>query len=188
MVATPTPVTALGSGVTAAFAGRHFTLAVRDGFVYSWGWDLSGELGYTGGPTNLPRQVPGLHDIVDVSTFDAWCVALRADGTVWSWGGGVITPRQVLVPAGYKFTGVKMGSGFTLATIAPACPADFGSAGGEFKPDGRLDNNDFIAFINAFFAQDPLADCGSAGGTPTPDSAFDNNDFVVFITQFFGGC
>jgi len=29
--------------------------------------------------------------------------------------------------------------------------ADMGVQGGGFGRDGRLDNNDFIAFINAFF-------------------------------------
>ena len=70
-----------------------------------------------------------------------------------------------------------------------ACgPADVGSAGGVAGPDGLLDNNDFIAFIDLFFAQSPGADRGEAGGLPGSDGAFDNNDFIVFINQFFDGC
>ena len=66
--------------------------------------------------------------------------------------------------------------------------ADVGSAGGEQGADGLLDNNDFIVFIDLFFALDPLADRGSAGAEYGADGLFDNNDFIVFIDQFFSGC
>jgi hypothetical protein len=73
--------------------------------------------------------------------------------------------------------------------VFPACgPADLGSTGGVHAPDGHLDNNDFIAFIDYFFASDPLADFGSQGGVAPGDGHFDNNDFVVYIDRFFNGC
>ena len=76
-----------------------------------------------------------------------------------------------------------------LEGTSPSCgPADIGSAGGLPGSDGLLDNNDFIAFITAFFALDPIADRGAAGGEPGQDGQFDNNDFIVFINQFFDGC
>jgi hypothetical protein len=69
-------------------------------------------------------------------------------------------------------------------------PADIGSQGGVYDScgDGYLDNNDFVVFINFFFAHDPIADRGVQGGVPGQDGLFDNNDFVVFIDQFFAGC
>jgi len=185
-VRTPQPVQALGGGVTAISAGSHFTVAVRDGFVYSWGDHVAAQFGYPGVDANAPVQVPGLHDITDVSTNEFLNAALCADGTVWTWGR--FTPmRHVLPPELYRFTSVKAGS-VTLATMVPACAADFGTGGGVFAPDGRLDNNDLVVFIDAFFAQDPMADMGSAGAVPRPDGAFDNNDFIVFVERFFGGC
>jgi hypothetical protein len=70
-----------------------------------------------------------------------------------------------------------------------ACTADIGSAGGVAGPDGALDNNDFIAFISAFFNDDMLlGDIGSQGGVAGPDNTLDNNDFIVFIDAFFNGC
>ncbi|HZW06156.1 MAG TPA: GC-type dockerin domain-anchored protein [Phycisphaerales bacterium] len=69
-----------------------------------------------------------------------------------------------------------------------ACPADLGTAGGAPGQDGRLDNNDFVVFIDHFFSADPRADFGSQGGQPGGDGVFDNNDFVVFIDRFFTGC
>jgi hypothetical protein len=76
----------------------------------------------------------------------------------------------------------------TGATFTSTNQADIGSAGGVLGADGLLDNNDFIVFINLFFAQDPLGDRGVAGGLPGSDGLFDNNDFISFINQFFAGC
>ncbi|HRR53963.1 MAG TPA: GC-type dockerin domain-anchored protein, partial [Candidatus Methanomethylicus sp.] len=42
--------------------------------------------------------------------------------------------------------------------------ADIGSTGGVPGTDGVLDNNDFVVFIDWFFAQDNRADVGSTGG------------------------
>ncbi|MDP1661991.1 MAG: GC-type dockerin domain-anchored protein, partial [Phycisphaerales bacterium] len=75
-----------------------------------------------------------------------------------------------------------------IRDLGPACPADLGTQGGAPGSDGVLDNNDFIVFIDYFFAHDPLADRGVQGGVPGSDGAFDNNDFIVFIDQFFAGC
>ena len=74
--------------------------------------------------------------------------------------------------------------------VGPAAcgPADLGGIGGEPGFDGALDNNDFVVFIDMFFAQSPLADMGSVGGIPGADNAWNNNDFVVFVDRFFAGC
>ncbi len=66
------------------------------------------------------------------------------------------------------------------------CLADLagGPTGG---PDGIVDGNDFVAFINAFGASDPLADV-AGGPTGGPDGIVDGNDFVAFINAFGAGC
>ena len=51
-----------------------------------------------------------------------------------------------------------------------------------------MDNNDFIVYIDYFFANSPPADVGQQGGVRGADGLFDNNDFVVFIDLFFAGC
>jgi len=68
---------------------------------------------------------------------------------------------------------------------AACSPADLGSTGGQAGQDNRLDNNDFIVFIDYFFAQNAVADMGSTGGAQGADATWDNNDFVVFIDYFF---
>jgi len=80
------------------------------------------------------------------------------------------------------------GSTAVSSSVKLSCPADLGVAGGTNGSDGILDNNDFIAFINLFFAADARADFGRAGGESGADGAFDNNDFIVFINRFFNGC
>jgi glucose/arabinose dehydrogenase len=80
------------------------------------------------------------------------------------------------------------GTGGIIYTLTTICPADFGKQGGLAGPDGVLDNNDFIVFIDFFFTQNGRADVGMQGGLPGADGLFDNNDFVVFIARFFAGC
>ncbi|HZW06768.1 MAG TPA: GC-type dockerin domain-anchored protein [Phycisphaerales bacterium] len=71
-------------------------------------------------------------------------------------------------------------------TRGPICgAADLGGVGGVPGADDHLDNNDFVVFIDYFFAQNPLADQGSTGGVAGADGVYDNNDFVVFIDNFF---
>jgi hypothetical protein len=70
----------------------------------------------------------------------------------------------------------------------PCGTADVGGQGGAHGADGQLDNNDFVVYIDMFFAHDPAADLGSQGGLPGADGQWNNNDFVVFINEFFAGC
>ena len=84
---------------------------------------------------------------------------------------------------------VPLGIWYDSFSITAQCgQADLGSQGGVAGFDGMLDNNDFIVFIDLFFAQNPAADQGQQGGESGADGAFDNNDFIVFIDNFFNGC
>lgn len=78
-------------------------------------------------------------------------------------------------------------SGYIDVIPAP-CLADVGTAGGVPGQDGLLNNNDFVVFIDWFFAGNTASDIGTTGGVPGVDGAFDNNDFVVYIDRFFAGC
>ncbi|MFT3683511.1 MAG: GC-type dockerin domain-anchored protein [Phycisphaerales bacterium] len=75
-----------------------------------------------------------------------------------------------------------------VIAVPPPCTADMGAAGGAPGQDGVLNNNDFIAFINYFFAANTHADLGKTGGLPGSDGLYDNNDFIAFINLFFAGC
>jgi alpha-tubulin suppressor-like RCC1 family protein len=90
----PVPVSGLGagSGVVAISAGGSFSLAAtRDGKVYAWGNNRSGELGDGNAPTDrsVPGRVPGLPPTSGLHAIAAGgehCVAIANDGSVWVWG------------------------------------------------------------------------------------------------------
>lgn len=78
------------TGVRSVDAGYQHTLALlNDSTVYAWGDNNYGQLGDgTNNNSSAPIQVPGLSNIIAVSggTAGYHSIALRADGTVWTWG------------------------------------------------------------------------------------------------------
>ncbi|HZW05651.1 MAG TPA: GC-type dockerin domain-anchored protein, partial [Phycisphaerales bacterium] len=82
-----------------------------------------------------------------------------------------------------------LGASSAVTMSVTLCVPDIGSGGAVFAPDGHLDNNDFIVFIDRFFSQDFVAaDIGATGGVFGRDGRLDNNDFIAFIDKFFEGC
>lgn len=81
--------------VIAISAGGDFTLALKqDGTVWAWGHDNAGQLGngkdsYTPNYAlrqESPGQVINLTGVVAIDTGWHHGIALRQDGTVWTWG------------------------------------------------------------------------------------------------------
>jgi len=123
-----TPVQVLGldgtgflTGVASIASGESQTIARKnDGTVWAWGHNRYGQLGNkkTGDNATTPVQVLGpggggfLTDIIAIASGEYQSIALKNDGTVWSWGnngqgqlgdGTVVdhnTPVQVLGPGG----------------------------------------------------------------------------------------
>jgi hypothetical protein len=76
--------------VRAAAAGGwdHAVLLMEDGTVRAFGWNGYGNLGDgTTKDRSRPVRVHGLDRIVAMDVMFERSVALRADGTVWTWGG-----------------------------------------------------------------------------------------------------
>jgi alpha-tubulin suppressor-like RCC1 family protein len=78
---TPLPQPSLSGAIKIAAYGGAMLKA--DGTVWTWGPSLLGDgtIGYRG----TPAMVPGLTNVVDVSTGNS-ALALRADGTAVAWG------------------------------------------------------------------------------------------------------
>ncbi len=75
--------------------GDGFTVALlADGSVWSWGKDAYGYLGYGGfGYSYVPVQAldqtdTPLANVIQIAAGGDFVLALKSDGTVWSWGHG----------------------------------------------------------------------------------------------------
>jgi len=80
------------AGVRAVATAGDFSYALKhDGTVWAWGMNSVGQLGdgtaVTAGKRRDPVQVIGLSSVTAVAAAGSFGVALRADGTVWQWGG-----------------------------------------------------------------------------------------------------
>jgi len=72
--------------ISLAVGGNH-VLALRRGTVWSWGFNIVGQLGDgTFDLRNVPVQVEDLLSVVDIAAGHNFSLALKSDGTVWSWG------------------------------------------------------------------------------------------------------
>jgi len=119
-VTTPTTLAAIPDA-TAIGAGMFHSLAVRaDGSVWAWGMNGSGQLG-SGGDSGAfsvqPVQVPGITNAVAVAGGWHQSHAIRADGTLWSWGSA--------------FTGLGSYSSFAPPTQVPGLSGVASVAAGE---------------------------------------------------------
>ncbi|HLZ87065.1 MAG TPA: hypothetical protein VKQ52_07495, partial [Puia sp.] len=88
----PQPFEGIDQVISLASSDKHVVALRRDGTVWTWGNNESGELGYpTPGKVpwayhSSPMQVKGIAHAVAVSAKYNCSNALLADGTVWTWG------------------------------------------------------------------------------------------------------
>ncbi|MCL2003403.1 MAG: S-layer homology domain-containing protein [Oscillospiraceae bacterium] len=76
-------------------SGSHHTAAIKtDGTLWAWGWNYSGQLGrsasddYSEVGETSPVQIGTDSDWISVAASTHNTVAVKADGSVWGWGGG----------------------------------------------------------------------------------------------------
>ena len=83
---TPTIVNSLSSIVEVSSSGHEMALDAY-GQVFTWGFNLYGELG-TGDTTTYayPSQVQGISNVRHIAAGIYHSLALKNDGTVWAWG------------------------------------------------------------------------------------------------------
>ncbi|HET8809933.1 MAG TPA: T9SS type A sorting domain-containing protein [Flavobacteriaceae bacterium] len=77
-------------GIIAIEGGGFHSLALKnDGSIWAWGINEFGQLGdgnNTGTNWNLPVKVSNLNNVIDISAGLEHSLAVKSDGTVWSWG------------------------------------------------------------------------------------------------------
>ncbi|MFN8541130.1 MAG: Ig-like domain repeat protein [Thermomicrobiales bacterium] len=163
---TPQPVVGVGgvgllSNIIAVSGGEDHSLALRaDGRVIAWGSDFSGQLGdgTRGSPerTATPQLVPGVTEVIAIAAGPHHSLALKADGTIVSWGNDIFgelgdgaasgepacsgncnpTPQAVLMPTGTRATAISAGGRQSLALLADGTVLAWGTDGVGESGDG----------------------------------------------------
>ena len=124
---TPIAVAGLTDVTSIAVAVNNVLVLKADGTVWGWGWNFNGQLGDgTTTQPSVPVQAQGLTDVIAIATanaetfgMDAHSLALKSDGTVWSWGDnsngqlGDGTTTQKLTPV--QVTGLTDAIGIAAA-------------------------------------------------------------------------
>jgi hypothetical protein len=76
-------------GVISIVCGSYYNFAVTsDGKVWAWGYNSGGELGIGSSAWAVasPTQVTGLTNVISIAGGDGHTLALKADGTILTWG------------------------------------------------------------------------------------------------------
>jgi alpha-tubulin suppressor-like RCC1 family protein len=83
----PYLIQTLDNCVAIAAGYAHSVALKKDGTVWTWGFNSTGQLGdQSETDTSEPAIVPGLANVIAISAGDYHTVALKNDGTVWTWG------------------------------------------------------------------------------------------------------
>ncbi len=84
----PAPVVGLSDVLGLAAGETHSLVVKRDGTVWSWGQNQSGQRGnsLTNTGRATPAAVSGLEHVIRIAAGRNHSLALKSDGTVWSWG------------------------------------------------------------------------------------------------------
>ncbi|MCL2680005.1 MAG: hypothetical protein FWF11_00790, partial [Coriobacteriia bacterium] len=110
---------------SAVSAGSAHSLAIRaDGTLWSWGSNVGGRtgLGATTGTQTTPVQVGTATDWTTLSAGNAHSIAIRSDGTLWSWGSNTVGRTGLGTTIGSQTTPIQVGSAtdWTLADAGTA--------------------------------------------------------------------
>ncbi len=138
----PGPVVDVSDVVSVAAGVTHGLALKRDGTVWAWGRNLSGQLGDgTNTDRARPVQVLDLTSVVAIAADLSVSMALKSDGTVWMWGDGYGNrPSRIATLSGVS--AISAGNGFSLAVKTDGMPSgalwSWGNNGSGALGDGSL--------------------------------------------------
>ena len=160
-----------------AFGGDFFGASWADGRDYQNGdarFDVSG-LGSKHTPGFAPIGQDGVIDQSDIDFVKAQFIgnAYVNDGAA-NWD-------NLAEAVGFDLSGDVTGDLIVNQADVDAFTGNGNDCYPDFTGDGALDLFDFLAFVNAFNAQDAAADC-------VKDGSYDLFDFLCFVNAFNAGC
>jgi alpha-tubulin suppressor-like RCC1 family protein len=164
----------------AVSAGGSVSMGLRaGGRLWSWGYNSNGQLGLgsQGASRNAPAQVSGAANWVAMSTGGTHSTALKADGTLWSWGINGSGQLGIGVSGGSRNAPTQVGEETTWAAI---------SAGNDHtlavKADGTL-----WSWGNNTYGQLGFSSSGASRNAPVQMDTSNNWSTVSAGTQFSFG-
>jgi alpha-tubulin suppressor-like RCC1 family protein len=130
----PVRIPELSNVVAINAGGSHSLALLKDGTVYAWGDNRSGQLGDgTTTDRDRPVLVPGVREAVGITSGGGFSLALLADGTVMQWGprAYVESPiqRPTLVPGARGLKTIAAGSGFVAGITTDNTVMTWGNNG-----------------------------------------------------------
>jgi|GEM_PF-646364 len=102
-------------------AGTRYTVAIRtDGSLWAWGFNGDGRtgLGATAGNTLMPAQVGTDTDWAYVSAGHSHTIAIKTDGSLWSWGVNEMGVLGLGDTAGNTLVPTRVGTDTDWAYVA----------------------------------------------------------------------
>lgn len=117
-VSKPSQVKLPGPAVRVA-AGNNFSICIlEDGSMWGWGSNDCKQLACEDERLHFafPIQIQGIEDVKDIGAGDGYAVALKKDGTVWSWGSNC---------SGQLANGTNRRTHIPVQAINPADPSGF---------------------------------------------------------------
>jgi alpha-tubulin suppressor-like RCC1 family protein len=83
----PKIIKGLDDVVAVLAGGGHSVALKKDGSVWTWGLNSSGQLGNgTIQSSAVPGKIAGISNVKSIATGNGHIIALKQDGTVWGWG------------------------------------------------------------------------------------------------------
>lgn len=137
----------IGTNHTVAISASGTVGAGFKYFLYSWGDNSSGQLGYTSSNENKPKKVNNDEDWSLVFARQNSSMAIKIDGSLWAWGFngqgqlGNGTTDNIAIPTKINngpWKTLAMGDGFTLGIKVDGTLWTWG-----LNENGQLGNNTF---------------------------------------------
>jgi alpha-tubulin suppressor-like RCC1 family protein len=118
--AVPVQVSGL-TGVHAVASGVSLTgyALKNDGTVWAWGDNQSGQFGNgtSGSVSSVAVQVSGLTGVTSVASGNGGALALKSDGSVWTWGGNATSSPAQITSIGRAASAI--GGGAAVYIVVP---------------------------------------------------------------------